>query len=104
MNKQTFGHSEQYKMLGFLINEINNIEEKRRIYLSSVINDFNKITKTVYKINDNYSKSYLLDLIHQDFVLRIDKNMTEKYNNKIISCLKNFIHAKIKNLKQYKNN
>lgn len=98
MDKDTFGSIEQYKMLDFLRQKISLMNNKDKRYISTLILRFNSIIKKSESINDILFKSYILDLIHQNFMKKINNNKS-KYDEKVISYLKNYIKAKIKNAK-----
>jgi hypothetical protein len=100
MYKGTFGSAEKYKMLEFLTEKIGLMDDKHKNYLSSVIQGFNLVVKKCKCIMDISLKRYVLDLIYDDYIRRIDEHMSSKCEEKVITYLKNYIHAKIKDAKQ----
>jgi hypothetical protein len=89
----TFGDSDKYRMLKYLAEKINELSKADQSYLSKFISNFNKRLKEPYS-------TYVLGLIKNDY---IDKVENMKYDKKIISYLKNYINAKIKNYKSQSN-
>ena len=100
MDKGTFGSPEKYKSLDFLNEKIGEMDTKDRKHLLVVINNFNNTIKKFENVDDYDFKSYLLKLVHQDYLKRIDTFLVEKYDKKIISHLKTFLSSKIKNSKR----
>jgi hypothetical protein len=100
MNRETFGSVINYKMLDFLTEKISLLDDKHKNYISSVITDFNLIVKKSDIITDLSYKNYILDLIHNDFKKRINENILNEYDEKIVTYLKNYFYAKIKNSKK----
>lgn len=96
MNENTFGPAEKYKMLPFLTEKINLLDYNRKAYISTFIQDFNQIMNKFGGIHDRNFKNYLLDLTYTDYMVKTMK-MGDKYDEKIITYLNNFIHARIKN-------
>ncbi len=99
MDKGTFGSNEQYKMLDYLTEKIALMDDKQKKYISSLIQDINNITKKSNSITDKNFKNYTLDLIHNDYSIRINKFIGERYEEKIYTYLMNYLNAKIKNAK-----
>lgn len=100
MDKGTFGSINQYKMLEFLTEKISLMNEKKKNYISSVIQDINEIIKKCEKIEDISFNNYVLDLIHNNLNERIETYIKGKYEEKITTYLQNYLNAKIKNSKQ----
>lgn len=100
MDKGTFGSINQYKMLEFLTEKISLMDEKKKNYISSVIQDINEIIKKCEKIDDISFSNYVLDLIHKNLNERIETHINGKYEEKITTYLQNYLNAKIKNSKQ----
>jgi hypothetical protein len=100
MDKETFGPTNQYKMLDFLTKKISLMDDKHKIYISSVIQDINTTIKKCEVINDISFRNYVLDLVHNNFKLRVENHIKGKYEEKITTYLENYISAKIKNTKQ----
>ncbi len=99
MDNQTFGSTTKYKMLEFLTEKMLLMEDRKRNYISSVINDINISINKCNLINDITFKNYVLDLIHNDFKIRIENHVKGKYEEKITTYLNNYLNAKIKNSK-----
>jgi hypothetical protein len=99
LDKGTFGSIEKYKMLEFLTERIDDMGIREKEYVSSVLHDFNKCMKRFDGMNvaERGFKIYLLNLVHKDYIARIDKFMTGKYEEKVVTYLKNYIYAKISN-------
>lgn len=99
MDTQTFGSTDQYKMLPFFLEKFEEMDSKSRKYVSSVIQDFNTVMKKTIIVTDPLFKNYIMDLIHNDFNKRIEKFIKPKYDIDITTYLLNYIHARIKNNK-----
>ena len=97
MNSNTFGSSEQYKMLEFLTEKINELDDNRKNYISSLIHDINSNIKKSKDILDEDFKHYVLKIIRNDIISHIDENLSGKYDKKIITYLKNYVYAKTNN-------
>jgi hypothetical protein len=100
MNKGTFGSVKQYKMLDFLTEKVSLMDEKNKNYISSVISDINSTVKKSELIEDIQFRNYLLSLIFSDFKNRINEHISNKYEEKVVTYLENYLYAKIKNSKQ----
>lgn len=100
MDKGTFGSINQYKMLEFLTEKISLMDEKKKNYISSVIQDINTILRKSELIGDIQFRGYVLDLIHNNLNERIKTHIKGKFEGKITTYLQNYLNAKIKNSKQ----
>lgn len=96
MRINTFGDVNKYKMLGCIMEKMEFLSKPQRQYVSSLINELNEILKNVNSISNVKLKKYLLKLIHDDYIHKID-NMVSNYELILITHLKNFINARIKN-------
>ena len=98
MDKGTFGSSSEYKTLEFLTEKIEIMDEKKKTYISRFISDINKLSSQLKYIRDDKVKNYIVKLIKDAYNKRTD-DLLEKYDEKIVSYLKNYIKAKLKNIK-----
>lgn len=98
MNTNTFGSDKVYKMLPFLTEKIDLLEDNKKAYISSFIQDFNLVMKNFDELvwGEIWFKNYLLELMSKDYVVKVE-NFEHKYDSKIISYLKNYINARIGN-------
>lgn len=94
MDVNTFGDSKQYKMLEYLTEKIDLLDDKDKKYLSTKIIEFNNLMNQLLSVTEPKLKNYLLKLILKDYLKRIDGF---KYDDKVISYLNNYIKARIKN-------
>jgi len=97
MDSETFGPVKKYKALGLLTDKIRQMDENPRIYISSFIRNFNTVIKKTEQIQDLAFRKYLLDLVYSDSISRVDNFIIGKYDDRVVSYLKNFIYAKTKN-------
>lgn len=105
MDNNTFGSHEKYPTLKYLVEKINEMDDKDKAYISSFIQDFNGMIKNCEDIENIDFKKYVLDLIYQDTKNKINHFIVDKhdkYDKNISSYLKNYVHAKIKNMKYEK--
>jgi hypothetical protein len=97
MEKETFGSTNQYKMLDYLTEQISVMHPRRKSYICSVIANFNLAIKKTSLINDKLFRNYLIDLIHNDYKEKINEFMVDKYDEKVITYLINYFKAKKNN-------
>lgn len=100
MKKETFGSIYQFPMLEFLTEKISLMNEKDKKYICSVIHDINLSMKKSQQIEDVSFKTYILDLIHEDFNQKIKNYIEKKHRYKITTYLLNYLNAKIKHEKR----
>lgn len=98
-NVNKFGSSENYKMLVYLTEKHDELDLKRKTYITTFINEFNTLMKLLSNSNvDIKTKDYMFDLVRKDYIGKVDE-LHNKYDEKFLSFLKNFIYAKTKKLK-----
>ncbi len=96
MEKNTFGSSDKIKSLVFLTEKIDLLDKNKKGYVSSLINDFNRVVKeTNQHVKNTQLKKYFFKLILHDFESKLDK-MKSSYDKNIISYLRNFFVTKLK--------
>lgn len=99
MKEDTFGDTEQFKMLPFLTEKISELDNpNRKTYLSNFIIEFNKFINEFKTINNTTFRNKLLDLTHDTYINKTNY-LIGKYEGKIITYLRNYIKAKIKTIK-----
>lgn len=100
MDSETYGSTIQYKMLEFLVEKVSLMDAKDKGYISSLIQDMNTTIKKCELIAVDDFRKYVLDLIHRDFIQRIETSIKPKYEEKITTYMECFLNAKIKNEKR----
>ena len=106
MNSNTFGNIDKFKMLEYLTEQIEYLSDSnKKNYISTFITEFNtRINRMeanwVTSIDDIKFQEYLLSLIKKDYCDRID-SLKDRYTQKLLSYLKNYIYAKINNTLDY---
>jgi len=86
----------KYHMLFVLNEKLKEQPDNQREYVSTVIGEFNYLMTKFINWEDNRLKQYLLDLIRIDYKIKTD-NMLPQYDEDVVSYLKNYISAKLKN-------
>ena len=90
----TFGSTEKWKSLLYIINNLPNYDDNKQHYLSKFIIDFNTLVKKIEKIEDNDLKKYMIRLVKNDYKSRTN-SLFNKYEIDLVTHLKNFIKAKL---------
>ena len=95
MDENTFGSADQYPVLKGLTKEISKLDKPKKRKISKFIKKFNILIMPILDIStDNITKNYLLDLMYHHYIDKVDEVLLDKYDEFIITGLKNFIHAK----------
>lgn len=100
MDNSSLGSTKKYKMLAYLVDKIELMEDKDRAYILSFFNDFHNILKKLQKIDDAECKKYLADLVLRDFNKRGDDFIIKKHGEKIGTYTKNYIKARMRDLRR----
>ena len=99
MNENTFGDVEQYKMLPFLTEKINELENaNRKAYLSQFIIEFNTFINKFESIQDIDFRCILLDMVWDSYYNKTNY-LIGKYEGKIVTYMRNYIKARVNNMK-----
>lgn len=90
------GSPQKYKMLNFLTKKVMSLTRNEKVYIISLLNKFNEKLKKFDVIEDKKFKTYLLNLMRNDYIQKFD-GMQNKYDVDTISYLKNYVKARINN-------
>ena len=94
-----FGSTNKYPcLIGLEDNMEQYLNEKEHEYISSFIADFNVVCKELLKLKDVKIFNYLVDAVRNDYKLKLDE-IDFKYVEEVSSFLRNFVYAKLKNIK-----
>lgn len=96
MDKGTFGSIVKIKSLDYLTEKISEMNLNDKAYISKFIQEFNLLIKKIKQLNDPKLKMYVLELTLKDYLLKIDKHISNKHDVKFVTYLKNYITTKIK--------
>lgn len=95
-----------FRMMKDLDRIICELSDNQRGYVMSLINELNRNLNTVVKNIDNIDvRNYILNTIHNDYKLKCDDMLKrdKPYSDELVSFLKNYINANIKNRIVWKN-
>lgn len=100
MKTDQFGSEKDFPVLTIIAEKINEIEDvRKRKYIVKTISRFNEIFKS--SIPDDYPyNEFLMKILREHWISHIDKFLADKYDKKLISCLKCFIDGKFKKAKR----
>lgn len=101
LDRNTFENADKYKTLDYItekLNEISMTNYRHSGYLCSFIADFNLVCKRIKNIKDQEFSYYVIYLTREHYKKRLEI-LDTKYDNLLVSYIRNFIFTKLKVLK-----
>jgi hypothetical protein len=97
MDLATFASTKTYPALEYVMEKLNNLEEKGQ-YINTFLAEFNENIVALKSLSKNERYGYIVQCVRNDYKIRLDRIDGLFDDKKFTSHLRNFVYAKFKAL------